>query len=444
MHSLKGGHMAGKDIITMSQKELKKLHIIRKVLDKALKQIEATELLGLCERQIRRIVKRVKEEGDKGVIHKSRGNLSHNRIPEKTKQKALNLYRNKYKGFGPLLFSEKLFEIDKIRISDETLRNWLIESKEWAKKRKHRKHLAWRERKHRYGEMEQVDGSHHDWFESRGPKCVLMGYIDDAKSRIFARFHEYEGTLPFMDSFKRYAYKYGLPHSLYIDKHTTYKSTKIHYIKDELQNKEPLSEVGRALNELGVEVIYANSPQAKGRIERLFRTFQDRVIKEMRLRGIKSIEEANKFLEYYLPIFNKRFSVEAIEKGDLHRKVSKDIDLDSILCIKTARALRNDFTVAHNNKLYQIMDNVNTKEVTVEERINGRLFITHNQIKLNYKEITNRPEKKVEPRPYTSLEPRKRHIPPPDHPWRNYPHNSRYQQKEEVGQEEKELLLTLT
>ncbi|GAH02705.1 unnamed protein product, partial [marine sediment metagenome] len=128
--------------------------------------------------------------------------------------------------------------------------------------------------------MEQVDGSHHDWFEGRGPNCVLIAYIDDAKSRVFARFYEYEGTFPFMDSFKRYIRKYGLPHSIYIDRHSTYKSTKKPSIEDELNNREPLSEVGRALKELGVEVIYARSAPAKGRIERLFKTFQDRVVKE--------------------------------------------------------------------------------------------------------------------------------------------------------------------
>ena len=187
--------MAERDIITMGQQELKRLHIIHKILDKRLKQVEAKDILSLCERQIRRIVKRIKEQGDKGIIHKSRGNPSHNKIPEKTKKKIINLYRGKYKGFGPLLFSEKLLSIEKIKISDETLRNWLIDAKEWTKKRKHKHHRQWRERKHHQGEMIQVDGSHHDWFEGRGSECVLMGYIDDATGHVFARFYEYEVVL---------------------------------------------------------------------------------------------------------------------------------------------------------------------------------------------------------------------------------------------------------
>ncbi len=418
--------MAGGDIITMSQKELKRLHIVHKVLDKRLRQVEAKDILGLCERQIRRIAKRVKKEGEAGIIHKSRGKPSHNKIPEKTKEKVVDLYKDKYKGFGPLLFSEKLFDIEKIKISDETLRNWLIDAKEWTKRRKHKEHREWRERKHYSGEMIQVDGSHHDWLEGRGAECVLMGYIDDATGVVFARFYEYEGTFPAMDSFKKYTHKYGLPHSIYIDKHTTYKSTKKPSIEDQLENREPLSEVGRALRELGVEVIYAHSAQAKGRIERLFRTFQDRLIKEMRLKGIKSIKEANKFLKSYLPIYNKRFSVEPMGKVDLHRIVPKHINLDSILCIKTERTLRNDFTVAHNRKLYQVLSYTTSKKVIVEERINGKIFISYKQRQLKYKEIINRPKPKEEPKPYMSVVPKRPYIPPLDHQWKQPLYEARY------------------
>jgi hypothetical protein len=442
--------MAEEDIITMSQKELRRLHIIHKILDKRLKQTEAMDFLGLCERQIRRIVKRVRQEGEAGIVHKSRGKPSHNKISEKIKLKVIDLYKDKYKGFGPLLFAEKLSSIEKIKISDETLRNWLIGAKEWTKRRKHKEHRAWRERKHHFGEMIQVDGSHHDWFEGRGPECVLMGYIDDATGRVFARFYEYEGTYPFMDSFKRYIYKYGLPYSIYIDKHTTYKSTKKPTIEDELENREPLSEVGRALKELGVDVIYAHSAQAKGRVERLFRTFQDRLIKEMRLKGIKSIEEANKFLKHYLPAYNRRFNVEPIGKTDLHRKIPKHINLDSILSIKTERTLRNDFTVAHNRKLYQVLSYTNAKKVTVEERTNGKIFITSKGRQLSCKEIALRPKKKEESKPYVSLEPKRPYIPPLEHPWKRPLYEARYrqypqnEQKEKVGQKEKELLLTVT
>lgn len=412
--------MAGKDIIMMSERELKRLHIIQKVLDKELKQVEAVEILNLTDRQIRRIIKRVRKEGNTGVIHKSRCRISNRTLPKRIKDKAIKLYREKYWDYGPTFATEKLFEIENVKISDETLRKWLIETGDWNKIRKGRVHRQWRERKHRFGEMLQIDGSHHDWLEGRGPECVLMGYIDDATNNVFARFYEYEGTIPAMDSFKRYANRYGLPISAYIDKHSTYKSTAKPSIEDELSNIEPLSQVGRALKELGVDVIHANSPQAKGRVERLFKTLQDRLVKEMRLRKIKTIEEANKFLEYYLPIFNKRFRVKAIEDGNLHRELPKGVDLDKILCIKTKRGLRNDWTVSHNKKLYQVIDHVRTKSVIVEERIDGSMLITHKDANLEYREITQRPVREEKAEESFIIKSKKNYKPPENHPWRSF------------------------
>ena len=410
--------MAEKDIIMLSQNELKKLHVIMKVLDGVVKQIEAAEILSLSDRQIRRLIKRVKVEGDAGIGHKSRGKASGRKLPMKIRDKVIKLYRGKYKGFGPTLAAEKLQEIEDIRISDETLRLWLIESGDWKKVRKARGHRQWRERKHYVGEMIQMDGSHHDWFEGRGSKCVLMGYIDDATGNVFGRFYEYEGTIPAMDSFMRYAKKYGLPMSVYLDKHTTYKSPAKLSVKDAIDGTEPMSEFQRAMKELGVKVIHAHSPQAKGRIERLFRTFQDRVIKEMRLKGISTIEEANKFLTKYLPIYNRRFRVKPRQQDNLHREISKEIKLDSILCIKTERVLRNDFTVAHDGKLYQIMDKTDAKRVIVEEKINGKMDITHGNIRLRYKEITERPQREQKKPPIFIIKKKKKYIPAANHPWR--------------------------
>jgi hypothetical protein len=410
--------MAEKDIIMLSQNELKKLHVIMKVLDGVVKQIEAAEILSLSDRQIRRLIKRVKVEGDAGIGHKSRGKASGRKLPMKIRDKVIKLYRGKYKGFGPTLAAEKLKEIEDIRISDETLRLWLIESGDWKKIRKARGHRQWRERKPYFGEMIQMDGSHHDWFEGRGSKCVLMGYIDDATGNVFGRFHEYEGTIPAMDSFMRYAKKYGLPMSVYLDKHTTYKSPAKLSVKDAIDGTEPMSEFQRAMKELGVKVIHAHSPQAKGRIERLFRTFQDRVIKEMRLKGISTIEEANKFLTKYLPIYNRRFRVKPSQQNNLHREIPKEIKLDSILCIKTERVLRNDFTVAHDGKLYQIMDKTDAKRVIIQEKINGKMDITHGDIRLRYKEITERPQREQKKPPIFIIKKKKIYIPAANHPWR--------------------------
>jgi transposase len=188
--------MAGKDIIIMKQKELKQLHVIHKVMEGELTQVEAAEILTLSERQIGRIVKRIREEGDKGIQHRSRGKESRRRLPKKLKDRVVAMYLQKYKGFGPTFTAEKLYEFDDIALSKETVRKWLIEAGQWQKGRAHRKHRQWRERKWHCGEMVQMDGSHHDWFAGRRPKCVLMGYIDDATGRIFCRFYEYEGTIP--------------------------------------------------------------------------------------------------------------------------------------------------------------------------------------------------------------------------------------------------------
>ena len=408
--------MAGKDILQMSQRELSRLHVIRKAIEGLLKQKEAGELLSLCDRQIRRIIKKVRVEGDVGIIHKSSGKPSNRRLPKKIKDKAIRFYRDKLKGFGPTLASEKLAEMEGIEINKDTLRNWLIEAGDWEKVRKSREHRQWRERKHNIGEMIQIDGSHHDWFEGRGPECVLMGYIDDATGKVYARFYEYEGTMPAMDSFKRYVKRYGIPISIYLDKHTTYKSPQKAAFP--LSDEEPLSQFERAMKELGVKVSHAHSPQAKGRIERLFRTFQDRVVKEMRLRGIKTIEEANKFLVNYLPLYNKKFAVKPKEKEDIHRDIPKGMNLDRILCIKTERTLRNDFTISHKGKLYQIQDKIKTQKVIVEERINGTMVVTHKDTFLKFKEIMERPERQ---KTKLRLSGKKRQCKPPaDHPWRKF------------------------
>ncbi len=406
--------MAGEDILMVRQKELKRLHVIQKVVERGVKQIEAAEILGLSSRQIRRIVKRVRLEGDKGIIHKSRGQPSKRRIPDTTRDKIIHLYRSQYGDFGPTLASEKIQERDHLAVSDETLRLWLIASGDWKKRRKTRAHRRWRERKGHRGEMVQMDGSHHDWFERRGPECVLMSYIDDATGKVFARFYDYEGTIPAMDSFKRYIQKHGLPVSVYLDRHTTYKSPAKASVEDILNEEVPLSEFERALNELEVQVIHALSPQAKGRIERLFRTLQDRLVKEMRLRGIRTIEEANDFLKQYLTIYNRRFSVPPRERDNLHRSLPKGFNLDAILCIKTGRTLRNDFTVAHNTKLYQIEDRTRASKIIVHDYINGSVRMSYRDRPLRFKEITSRPVKKQA----VMERIRKRSIPAANHPWR--------------------------
>ncbi len=410
--------MAGEDVIMFRQEELKRLHVIRKILEKVLKQVEGAKILSLSYRQIQRCVQRVRREGDKGIVHKSRGKASNRRLAERVKGRVIQLYRKSYKGFGPTLASEKMLERHGFSVSDETLRKWLLQSGDWKKVRRKGVHRQWRERKGHLGEMVQMDGSHHDWFEGRGSACVLMGYIDDATGRAFGRFYGYEGTMPAMDSFRRYVQRWGIPLSVYLDRHTTYRSPAKPSIAEELEGIEPLSEFERALGELGVEVIHAYSAQAKGRIERLFGTLQDRLVKEMRLRGIKSVEEANEFLEEYWPIYNRKFAVGAREEGDLHRGLPRGLNLDHILCVKAGRVLRNDFTVAYNKKLYQIEDQIRAGQVQVQERPNGSIAILSKGRSLKYREILTRPVK--EKKQPVRIAPKKTTIPPKDHCWRNF------------------------
>jgi transposase len=409
--------MAEKDRVLMSQKESNRLYVIRQTLDKAITQHQAAEILGVTDRQIRRIVRRVRLEGTAGICHRSRGKRAHNRITDAIRDKAIAICRDTYKKFGPTHASEKLVTKHGIKVCAETLRGWFQEEQIPYKSRRKRPHRQWRERKAHRGEMLQMDGSHHDWFEGRGPWCVLMGYVDDATGTVYARFYAYEGTLPAMDGFKRYIRLYGLPQSVYLDRHSTYKVKPKQTIEEELNDIQPMSHFEKSLAALAVRVIHAYSPQAKGRVERIFGTFQDRVVKEMRLAGVRDIAEGNTFLDWYLPEHNRKYAKEAAQEADFHRPVVDKRALDRILSIKTDRSLRNDFTIAHNKKLYQIKSNIHTKKVIVEERTDGTMRILHNGQKLRYQEIIARPvrakERKEKPASPTAWKPSE------SHPWKS-------------------------
>lgn len=412
--------MRKKEVLKVTNAELRKLKVIEQVIEKRIKRRKAARLLEISVRQVIRLVKRVRAEGAKGIVHRLRGRASNRRHEEKHKEKILVLCRKKYEGFGPTLAQEKLEELDKLYVNRETLRQWMLTEGLWEISRKGQGHREWRERKGSFGEMTQVDGSHHDWLEGRGPEVVLMGYIDDATNNVFARFYDYEGTMPAMDSFYRYAKRYGLPHSIYIDRLNAYRGHGKLSLEEELAGQErKKSQFERALEELGVDVIHAQSPQAKGRIERLFRTFQDRLIKEMRLAGVKTKEEANKFLEKYLPVYNQRFEVRAREEANLHRQVPRDRELRQILSIQTKHVLRNDNTIRHENKFYQILNHWNgwrPKEVKVEERIDGKFYVTAGGRELRYREVKE-PAKRLEIKRKVAL-PRKPAIPGPEHPFK--------------------------
>ena len=409
--------MADKDMITMSRRESKRLHIIHQALDRKITQVAAASVLGLSDRQLRRLIKRVRAEGDDGISHRSRGRASNHRISRKIKGRALKLFREEYADFNLAHATEKLLDIHRIAISDETLRLWLNEAAIPYKKRRVKKHRQRRERKACLGELVQIDGSHHDWFEGRGPYCVFMGYIDDATGTVYGRFYDYEGTMPAMDSMKRYIRQYGIPQGVYLDKHTTYKSWAKATIDEQLSDRKPMSHFEKSLAALEVEVIHANSPQAKGRVERLFKTLQDRLVREMRLLGIRSVDEANAFLETYLPKHNKRFQKQARLAADLHRPALHARELDRIFCLREERTVKNDFTIAYDGKLYQIEQLTRAKKVTVEERLDGSLHITYKGRDLRYRMIAERPPRE-KPVTQAILKAREPWAPAADHPWK--------------------------
>ena len=408
----------GQDVLMMRRIEIKRLQIIDKVIKRELKQVEAAKALNLSDRQLRRLTKRVKHEGESGIIHKLRGRTSHRRIPDKVHQRALGLYRRCYHGFGPTLAAEKLIERDGLVVSKETLRNWLIAEGLWhTKSNNHRRHLQWRERKDYCGQMVQMDGSHHDWLEGRGPVLVLMGFIDDATSRVYGRFYAYEGTIPAMDGLRRYINQYGIPVSIYLDRHSTYKITASETIEEQINAQRPKSHFERSCAQLGIDVIHANSPQAKGRIERLFKTLQDRLVKELRLADAKGLEQANQVLERFLIKFNRQFNIPAKEAGDMHRLMPVGTDLREVFSIRTVRCLRNDNTFAHEKKWYQVLSPTRAHQVVVQEMIDGQMNILNRDQRLKFKEISKPVNKQYKPRVRLTT---RRPMPALKHPWRRY------------------------
>ena len=430
------------EVISMTAQETRRLYVIQQVLDRKIKQAKASELLDLSLRHIRRLIRRVRASGASGIIHRLRGKASNRKYAENIKQKVLALTQSRYRDFGPTLLSEKLREEHQYSINRETLRLWLVKAGLWSQKRSSQRHHFWRQRKASFGEMIQMDGSHHDWLEGRAPKLVLMALIDDATNRIYARFYDYEGTLPAMDSFLRYARAYGLPQSVYVDRHTTYRSPGKLTIEDELSGRERLqSQFERALSELGVSVIFAYSPQAKGRIERLFGILQDRLVKELRLANACSLKEANELLKRYLTRHNHRFSLKAIHPTNLHRKLPNPQTLKHILSIRQDRSLRNDNTIQHNGKTYLLKQH-SPQTVQVEERLDGKLYLLDKNRLLDYQEIPARMPQplRLKSRPRGNRRPR---TPDTHHPWRQYDYVRRLKAGKTIEKEDTSKLLKI-
>ncbi len=370
----------------------------------------AATLMGVSLRQARRVWKRFKAAGDVGLVHQLRGRVGNRRLSEDVRERVVKLHQERYADFGPTLACEKLAE-QGLDVSPNTLTALLKARGLWQRRRRRGKHRKRRERRACLGSMVQMDGSHHDWFEGRCGKCVLMVLIDDATSRTHARFYPAETTEAAFAVFGRWVKRYGIPRSVYADRHSIYR--------DEDHPQKP-TQFGRAMKELSVELIPAYSPQAKGRVERMNGTLQDRLVKEMRLRNLRSIEQGNAFLEArFLDALNDRYAVQATREQDLHRPVEAGVALEEILCVAEERVVGNDWCVRWRSRWLQIDArhaslNLPGRKVTLKQRPDGVLVVLRGEQRLTFTELKAKPAR-AKARKWVVNN--RRYKPAATHPW---------------------------
>ncbi len=415
----------------LNSKEQERADILQSAITGKITNAQAAKQLRLSVRQVQRAKAGIRKGGDTAVIHKLKGEPGNHRIDNSIKEKALKLIAEKYDDFKPTFASETLQEIHDLSINPQTLRRWMVTDGIWKtrKQKKTGKYRSWRPRKENFGEMQQFDGSYHLWFENRFvdqfgtpiETCLLAG-IDDATGKITkASFMPNEGVHAVFTFWKEYVEELGKTLSIYLDKFSTYKINH----KSAVDNKELMTQFGRAMMDLAITLIPAETPQAKGRIERLFQTLQDRLIKEMRINNINNPTDGNTFLdEVFIPKFNKRFAVTPTKNGDVHKFLT-DTDkanIDRIFSVQSERVINNDFTIQFKTRWYQLTEiqetTVRAKEkVTVEEWLDQSIHFSLRGKYLNYTVLPERPKKVKRPPPILT-----RHklnwIPPADHPWR--------------------------
>lgn len=414
------------ETITMTPKELSRYEIIKRLLNKEINGTEAAKQTGLSVRQIKRIKAKVKRYGAKGIIHANRGRLSNRKISEKKIKEIENIVKARYPDFGPTFAAEKLEEKHQIKLSSEKLRQLMIDWDLWKPKprKKNKEYRSWRARKEQFGEMEQFDGSYHDWFEDRAEPCCLLASIDDATGKITGlNFVDWEGVKESFIFWEEYFDSHGKPVSIYLDRHSTYKQNQ----KSVFDDPACLTQFQRAMEQdLNIKLIHACSPQAKGRAERLFDTLQDRLVKELRLANISTKLEANKFAkQVFIPKHNAKFSVLPQKKGNLHRPLTEyeKNNLDKVFSIYNTRTVQNDFTIRFQGKWYQLAQQqpclVRKREkVRLEERISGELFIALRDKYLNHAILPGRPENIREVKISALATAKPVWKPPANHPWR--------------------------
>jgi transposase len=408
--------------ITMTQEELNRKTIIEQAEDKRITQREGAEKLGISERHFRRLLKQYRERGDTGLVSGHRGKPSNNRMKADTRDKIVRFIADPiYTGFGPTLLNEVLERTTGISISKESMRQIMIEEEKHhpKKKREKRPHPP-RERRSRRGELVQIDGSYHAWLEERGSKACLLLFVDDATSAIVAaRFVDRETCFAYGALCKSYFKAEGIPVAFYSDKFSVFRvnsRTGIH--------KQAITQFTRALNTLGVELICANSPQAKGRVERANETFQDRLVKELRLQKINNYQEANAYLPAFLAAYNRKFAVLPRSAMDAHAPLDPNVDLDFLFSIHDTRIISKDLLIRYRNTTYQIVSkrppqHLVGREVLTLEDEHGKLsvYLNHQQLTLRVSQVQpNQTPRVVSTKSFAS----RACAPPIDHPWRTY------------------------
>jgi transposase InsO family protein len=375
--------------LLMTQADRDRLVALKKAKKKLITQREAAEELKLSIRQVQRLLDGLKERGDKAIVHGLHGQASNRRIEEKIQREALKILSVPvYAGFGPTLAAEYLANKHGIEVSKETVRKWMMGAKLWRGKRARIKDIhVWRPRRSRFGELVQWDTSEHDWLEGRGERLYLIAMIDDATSRLLARFVRHDSTEENMKLLWSYLEKFGRPVSFYTDKASHFQTTEKRKRDEPGVDKDPVemppTQIGRALRELGITWIAAHSPQAKGRVERNFGTAQDRLVKGMRVAGVKTLEQANRYLtDDYLVWWERQLTAEAANPDDAHRPLDKSHHLAASLSHVEHRQVRPDYTLRWDSKLYQIQREAITTglrgaKVRVEKRLDGSLMVRH-------------------------------------------------------------------
>lgn len=374
-------------LIPMSDRDINRFKVLQDVRERRLRQVDAADILNISTRQVRRLLSQLNQHGASSLAHGARGRPSNRRYPDAFRAEVLNIIRAQYADFSPTFACEKLTEQHNLLLSVETLRQWMIADGLWVPHSQRQPRIYQpRYRRDCLGELVQIDGSHHDWFEGRSSKCCLLVYIDDATGRLMnLRFSDTESAFDYMVATREYLDQHGKPVAFYSDKHSIFRVNQEHL------KKVGLTQFGRILDELGIELICANSSQAKGRVERANKTLQDRLIKEMRLQGINTIEEANAWLPYFIEDFNHRFAKPANYPKDLHRPVREDQDeLDDIFAWQTTRKLSKSLTFQYDKVLYLIEETEKNSSLVNEvvkilDYPDGRIAVQYGERKLSFR-----------------------------------------------------------